>query len=66
MTGAVDLVAVLDPALPQPLADQGIRNIVTELVIGRILHLLPVLKSDTVVLVFYCWLTFEILRAYNF
>ena len=66
VTGAVNLVAVLEPALPHITADQGIRNIVTELVTGRILQFLPVEKSDTVVLIYInCWLISEILRAYN-
>ena len=51
MTGAVDLVAVLEPALINISADYVIANSVTELVSGMIARFLPIEKSKTVVLI---------------
>ena len=47
---AIDLVAILEPAGRNFSASQVITDMMAELVFGRLVHLLPVKKSDTVVL----------------
>ena len=65
MTSAVNLVAVLEPALSHVSADQVFRNRVAELESGLLLYFLPVEKSETVVLPEICFHSSVINRLCN-